>query len=150
MKRNPRLEERRKKVPADVKIFVEMAFKLSEQVEKILEKKGMSQRDFAKKLDKSESEISKWLSGEQNLTLRSIAKMQSILGEPLVLFPMEFEKKKIAHTKAVINTSANSIDIKFPIVNPYINLNKGNKFTLHNSGASNSLQFCGNQFYNNN
>ncbi|MBK8153775.1 MAG: hypothetical protein IPK61_12500 [Saprospiraceae bacterium] len=41
-------------------------------------------------MDKKPSEISKWLSGEHNFTLRSLAKLSAELGEPL----MEVPKKK--------------------------------------------------------
>jgi transcriptional regulator with XRE-family HTH domain len=98
MKRNNKLEERRKVIPKDVKIYIDMAFKLADQVDSILQKQGKSQRDLATKLGKSESEISKWLSGEHNITLRSLAKLQAALGEPIILFPIELEKKeKIFH-----------------------------------------------------
>jgi hypothetical protein len=41
-------------------------------------------------MDKKPSEISKWLSGEHNFTLRSLAKLSVELGEPL----MEVPKRK--------------------------------------------------------
>ena len=93
MKKNKRLEERRKTIPEDVKIYVDMAFNLADQIDIILKKQGKSQRELAEQLGKSESEISKWLSGEHNLTLRSLAKLQAELGEPLILFPKDLEEK---------------------------------------------------------
>jgi transcriptional regulator with XRE-family HTH domain len=93
MKRNARLEERRKKIPQDVKIYVDMAFKLADQIDYILKKQGKTQRDLALALGKSESEISKWLTGEHNFTLRSIAKIQSVLNEPILLCPIELNQK---------------------------------------------------------
>lgn len=93
MKRNAKLEERRKKIPQDVKIYVDLAFKLADQIDFILKKQGKTQRDLAKALGKSESEISKWLTGEHNFTLRSIAKIQAILNEPIVLCPIELDEK---------------------------------------------------------
>jgi antitoxin component HigA of HigAB toxin-antitoxin module len=93
MKRNAKLEERRKKIPQDVKIFVDLAFKLADQIDFILKKQGKTQRDLAKALGKSESEISKWLTGEHNFTLRSIAKIQAVLNEPIFLCPFELDEK---------------------------------------------------------
>jgi transcriptional regulator with XRE-family HTH domain len=93
MKRNAKLEARRKKIPQDVKIYVDLAFKLADQIDFILKKQGKTQRELAQELGKSESEISKWLTGEHNFTIRSIAKLQAILKEPIVLFPFEVEKK---------------------------------------------------------
>jgi len=93
MKRNAKLEERRKKIPQDVKIYVEQAFKIADQIDFILKKQGKTQRDLAKALGKSESEISKWLTGEHNFTMRSLAKIQAVLNEPVLLFPMEVSEK---------------------------------------------------------
>lgn len=93
MKRNAKLEERRKKISQDVKIYVELAFKIADQIDFILKKQGKTQRDLAAALGKSESEISKWLTGEHNFTFRSIAKIQAVLGESIVLFPMDVTEK---------------------------------------------------------
>jgi transcriptional regulator with XRE-family HTH domain len=52
-----------------------------------LREKGISKKELAVKLEKHPSEISKWLNGEHNFTLRSIAKLQSELGETLLEVP---------------------------------------------------------------
>jgi len=44
----------------------------------------MSQKELASKLGKRESEVSKWLSGEHNLTVKSLLKMEAVLGKPIV------------------------------------------------------------------
>lgn len=149
MKRNPKLEERRKKVPADVKLFVEMAFKMADQVESILKKKGMSQRDFANVMGKSESEISKWLTGEQNFTLRSIAKMQSVLGEPLILFPMDFEKKQFSHGKVVISNPVNSF-LYEKWSNKKVKVSQPSSYSLFNSSSNLSNNIFNKSEYLNN
>ncbi|MCB9234169.1 MAG: helix-turn-helix transcriptional regulator [Bacteroidia bacterium] len=75
------------------KIQIAKALDISDQVHAILQKKGMDQKDLAKKLGKSESEVSKWLSGLHNLTLKSIAKMEAALGEDLILTPLRFAQQ---------------------------------------------------------
>lgn len=64
-----------------------LAFDVSDRLAAILQKKGMTQRDLAKGLGKSEAEVSKWLGGTQNFTLKTIATIQSFLGENLILIP---------------------------------------------------------------
>jgi transcriptional regulator with XRE-family HTH domain len=38
-------------------------------------------------MGKKPSEISKWLNGEHNFTLRSLAKLEAELGEPIITVP---------------------------------------------------------------
>ena len=60
---------------------------IAEQIHAILEKLGWSQKDLAIKLNKSNAEISKWLSGQHNLTVKSIAKIEEALGEEIITTP---------------------------------------------------------------
>jgi transcriptional regulator with XRE-family HTH domain len=50
--------------------------------------KGYTQKSLADKLEKKPSEIHKWLSGEHNFTLRSIAKLEAELGETILEVPV--------------------------------------------------------------
>ena len=75
------------KTPVDVEIYVRLYADLVVRINQILREKGYTQKSLAEKLDKKPSEISKWLSGEHNFTLRSIAKLQAELGEPLLEVP---------------------------------------------------------------
>lgn len=61
--------------------FVTLSMEVSERIMRILEEKGMTQRDLAKLLSKKDSEISKWLVGNHNLTLKTIAAIEVALGE---------------------------------------------------------------------
>ena len=50
----------------------------------MLEERGMSQRAFARALGKTETEVSRWLSGTHNLTIATIAKMAAVLGDDII------------------------------------------------------------------
>jgi transcriptional regulator with XRE-family HTH domain len=73
--------------PREIEIFVEKYGDLVMRIHEILEAKGLSQNGLAANLGKNPSEISKWLSGEHNLTLRTIAKLEAELGESLLIVP---------------------------------------------------------------
>ena len=73
--------------PAETKIFVKKYGALVVRAHQILLEKGITQKELAARLDKSPSEISKWLSGNHNLTLRSIAKLEAELGTDLIYIP---------------------------------------------------------------
>lgn len=76
-----------KNTPKDVAIFVDMYADLVVRINHILREKGISKKELAEKLEKKPSEISKWLCGEHNFTLRSLAKLSAELGEPLLEVP---------------------------------------------------------------
>ncbi len=73
--------------PLETKIFVDKYSDLVLRINQILKEKGISQKELAESMDKKPSEISRWLSGNQNITLRSIAKLEAELGETLVEIP---------------------------------------------------------------
>ena len=79
-----------KSTPKDVEIFVDWYADLVVRINQLLRENDISKKELAEKMDKKPSEISKWLSGEHNFTLRSLAKLSAELGEPL----MEVPKRK--------------------------------------------------------
>lgn len=86
-------------VSDEVKRFVDHSFDMVNKIFEILQKQGKTQRDLANLLGKNESEISKWMQGTHNFTLKSIAKIESVLGENLFEVLKEDEvvvKKQVA------------------------------------------------------
>ncbi len=53
----------------------------------ILAERGMSQKEFARLMGKTEAEISRWLSGTHNLTTTTIANINIALGENVLDIP---------------------------------------------------------------
>lgn len=78
------LQEIIDETPKDVEIFVRWYADLTVRINRILKEKAISQKDLAISLGKNPSEINKWLKGEHNFTLRSLAKLQAELGEELI------------------------------------------------------------------
>ncbi|RZK01775.1 MAG: XRE family transcriptional regulator [Flavobacterium sp.] len=73
--------------PKEVEIFVDKYTGLVLRINTILKEKGYTQAKLAEKLGKRPSEIHKWLSGDHNFTLRSVAKLEAELGEMLLEVP---------------------------------------------------------------
>lgn len=71
-------------VSPEIMSEVQLSADIIARIDAILKKKGMTQRDLAKKIGRSEAVISRWTSGFPNLTLRSIAEISTALGEPLI------------------------------------------------------------------
>jgi len=76
-------------VPDEVKRFVDNSIEVANQIHSILERQGKTQRDLAVALGKSESEISKWLTGTHNFTLKSISKIETMLNEKIITTPLQ-------------------------------------------------------------
>lgn len=83
----------REHIKSEDRLFVRKNIDISNQIEAILEEKGWNQKQFAKLLEKKESEVSKWLSGTHNLTLQSISKIEAVLGTDVITTPIEACKK---------------------------------------------------------
>lgn len=54
------------------------------KINNILESKGLKAVDLAKKLDKNQSEVSKWLTGMHTFTTKTLAKISLALGEDVI------------------------------------------------------------------
>lgn len=68
----------------EIERFVSRNLAITEKVCSILKEKGIKKNKFAQMLGKSPSELSKWLTGSHNLTLKSITKMEIALGVDLI------------------------------------------------------------------
>ena len=68
----------------EIEAFIEKNLAITEKVRLALEAKGWNKGQLAVAMDKSPSEVSKWLSGMHNLTLKSIIKMEAALGIDLI------------------------------------------------------------------
>lgn len=82
--KNKRLEERRKRISKDIDIYVDRSFQIVDRIYQILSEQGKDQKSLAKALGKSESEISKWMTGTHNFTLKSLSKIEAVLGQPIM------------------------------------------------------------------
>ena len=81
---HPDFQEMLDFVPKEVARKVDLSFDISTRIGDILQRKGWSQADFAKAAGKKEAEISKWMSGQQNFTIRTIAFIETVLGEEIL------------------------------------------------------------------
>lgn len=69
---------------AEIEQFVTKNLEIVSKVNDILKEKGITKVQFAKMLHKKPPEITKWLNGTHNLTLKSIIKMEVALNEVLI------------------------------------------------------------------
>ena len=87
MKEGYIFEEFLSSIPEEINKEVELSFDIADRIQSILDSRRMTQKELALKLGKKESEISKWLRGSHNFTLRTIAKLTAALQEEIVKIP---------------------------------------------------------------
>lgn len=81
--------------PQEVKNFVDNSLEIAHQIYKLMENKGLLQKDLAKLLAKSEAEISRMLSGSHNLTIKTISKIEAVLDGKIITTPFRVEEERI-------------------------------------------------------
>ena len=92
-------------VSQEVKNFVDRSMEISDQIAAILKKQDKTQRDLAELLGKKESEISKWMTGMHNFTIKSIAKIEAVLGEQVLMTPESAPKTKFVRVSVTAHSN---------------------------------------------
>ena len=80
----------KEETPEEVLIFVRQYTDIVVRINEILRAKGYTQKYLAERMNKKPSEINKWLKGNHNLTLKTLAKLEAELGEPLIYTSREY------------------------------------------------------------
>lgn len=84
MKTNKLLDEIRQTMTPEMKRQMDLSVQIANRIYEIMEDKGLSQKDLAHLLGKTETEVSRWLSGTHNMTMATLAKISSALGTDIV------------------------------------------------------------------
>ena len=78
------MNEIRSTISPETKMQMELSVAIANRIYDILEKKGMTQKDFARLMGKTETEVSRWLSGTHNMTLATLCKISIALDENIL------------------------------------------------------------------
>ena len=70
--------------PQEIKQEVDWSYEIADKIYDTLQRKGLSQKEFAHLAGTSEAAVSKWVGGGHNFTLATLAKISSILGESMI------------------------------------------------------------------
>ncbi len=84
MKTNALFRESLSGVSNDVKAEIDLSFAIVDRIDSVLKAKGMTQKDFAAALGKDEAEVSRWMRGTHNFTIRTLTKISNTLGAPII------------------------------------------------------------------
>lgn len=80
------------------KRYTDLTVDIATHIQDILDAKGWTQKDLAEKMGRQNSEISKWLTGTHNFTLKTLSQIESMIGEEVV-----FSKKQAVNRFSPFN-----------------------------------------------
>ena len=78
------MDEIRQTMTPEMKRQMELSVQIANRIYEIMEEKGLSQKNLADLLGKTETEVSRWLSGTHNMTLATIAKISTALNADII------------------------------------------------------------------
>lgn len=77
--------------PIELKTQLRFSDAIAEKLDRMLQKRGMTQRDLARKTGKTEAEVSRWLGGTHNFTLKTLALISVALDEDVIKVLNQYE-----------------------------------------------------------
>ncbi|MBP5558078.1 MAG: helix-turn-helix transcriptional regulator [Bacteroidales bacterium] len=84
MRTNKLMDEIRQTMTPEMKRQMELSVQIANRIYEIMEEKGLSQKNLASLLGKTETEVSRWLSGTHNMTVATIAKITTALDTNII------------------------------------------------------------------
>ena len=73
--------------PKHIDIYVEKSMDILDRIHDLMEEEEINQKQLAQRLGKTEAEVSKWINGVQNFTLKTICKLEEALGKDIISIP---------------------------------------------------------------
>lgn len=120
MKKIPLFEQCVANVAPEVMEEVNLNIDIANRIYDLLKAKNLTQHEFASRMGKRDSEISRWLTGTHGFTTATLAKISAVLGEPIV------EVRRDPETKYVF--------ISMPSYNSSLGIS-GNSYTSHETNS---------------
>jgi DNA-binding transcriptional regulator YiaG len=83
-KDNDSLQDLLGEIPMDVQMRTKLSVAIANRIEALMRAEGLSKKQFADALGRRPSEITKWLSGEHNFTIATLARLSAFFGEAII------------------------------------------------------------------
>lgn len=71
-------------IPEHIHKEVDIEMAVSNRIYNLMTQKGLSKAEFARSIGKRPCEITKWLSGQHNFTISTLAMLPSFFGQPII------------------------------------------------------------------
>lgn len=81
---NAKFQQMLSNVPQDIITEIDLSFAIATEIETLMREKGLTKKQFADALGRKPSEVTKWLSGQHNFTIRTLAMLSNFFGTPII------------------------------------------------------------------
>ena len=81
---NISLQEIFNEIPVEKREETRLSFAISNRLAVLMQERGLNKRQFAKALGKRPNEITRWLSGEHNFTISTLAMLSTFFGKSII------------------------------------------------------------------
>lgn len=71
-------------VPPEIKEEFNLSFAISNKIYAMMQERDLSKKQFADQIGKRPSEITRWLSGQHNFTVSTLAMLSEFFGESII------------------------------------------------------------------
>lgn len=71
-------------VPPEIKKEIDLSFAISNKIVALMQERGLSKKQLAEQLGKRPSEITRWLSGQHNFTVSTLAMLSAFFGKSII------------------------------------------------------------------
>lgn len=68
----------------EIKAETDLSFAISNKIDALMQERGLSKKQFAEQLGKRPSEITRWLSGQHNFTISTLAMLSAFFGKSII------------------------------------------------------------------
>lgn len=71
-------------VPSEIKGEIDLSFAISNKIDALMQERGLTKKQFADQIGKRPSEITRWLSGQHNFTISTLALLSAFFGKSII------------------------------------------------------------------
>lgn len=76
-------------IPEQELVESDIAFRIAQRIDFLMRKNNLSKSDLARGLDKDPAQISRWMSGVHNFSLKTLAELEVFFKEQILVSPTE-------------------------------------------------------------
>ena len=81
---NINLDEIFNEIPPAKREETRLSFAISNRLDALMKEKGLNRKQLAEAVGKRPNEVTRWLSGEHNFTLATLAMLSTFFGRPII------------------------------------------------------------------